>query len=350
MSHTKISEIGQFAFIDRITKDFPLSQPTSVLGVGDDAAILHYDGADDLLFSSELLLEGIHFDLAYTPLEHLGYKAAVITIMDIYAMGGVPQQLNLSLGITSRFSVEHIEEIYRGLRRAAEEYQFDLVGGDTSASVTGLALATSVVGRVAQGGAIKRSSARETELLCVTGDLGAAYMGLQLLERERQVFLDMRAEEVNPDFSGKEYLIERQLKPMVPLKPLRALRERSLIPTAMIDISDGLASELLQLAKSSKVGIRLWEDRIPIDYQTAALAEEMNLNVTTVALNGGEDYELLMSFPLEWHDQLREIEGLHLVGHVTAPSLGVAMVTRDGQEISLSAPGWVQEVEDHDEA
>lgn len=337
---TKISELGQFAFIDRITSRISIKQKSSKLGIGDDAAVLHNDGDMDTLISTDMILEGIHFDLAYTPLKHLGYKSVVMAISDIYAMGGVPTQILVSIGITSRFSVEDIEELYSGIILASEKYGVDIVSGDTSASVTGLLINMTSVGRVAKGKEILRSSAKETDLICLTGNVGAAYMGLQLLERERHVFLGKSGDEVEPDFSGKEYIIERQLKPEIPLATLNNIYSKNIQPTSMIDVSDGLASELLQIAKSSNVGIRIYEDKIPIDYETASMAEEMNLNVSTVALNGGEDFEMLFTVPLGMFDKIREIDNVHVIGHVTESSLGAAMIARDGSEIELRAQGF----------
>lgn len=340
---TKISELGQFAFIDRLTSTIKIKNESTILGVGDDAAIISNNPEFETLFSSELFLEGIHFDLAYTPLAHLGYKIVIASIMDIYAMGGDPTHITISLGITNRFSVETIEELYSGINLACERYNIDFVGGDSTASITGLSIATSVIGKVLKGRSIKRSTAKNTDLICVSGNLGAAYMGLQLLERERAVFLGEKGENVQPDFLGKEYIIERQLKPELPVDLINSIRLLNIPITSMIDISDGLASELLQISKSSNVGVRIYEDKLPIDYQTAVMAEEMNMNVVTVALNGGDDYELLFTAPLSMLDKLKEIKDIHIIGHITDKSLGNAMITRDGNEIELSAPGWVKQ-------
>lgn len=340
--NTSISKLGQFAFIDKITEKFPLNQGCSILGVGDDAAIIAPEKGFDIVVSTESILEGIHFDLAYTPLRHLGYKAVIIAIADIYAMGGIPTHITVSIGITSRFFVEDIEEIYEGIRLATQKYNVDLIGGDTSASVTGLILNITAIGKCIKDKHISRSNAKPTDLICITGDLGAAYMGLQLLERERGVFVGEKGDDIQPDFAGKEYIIERQLKPELPLNVLSQLAEKGIIPTAMIDVSDGLASELLQISKSSNVGIRLYEDKIPIDFVTANMAEEMNLNLTTVALNGGEDYEMLMTIPLGLLDKAREIDNLRIIGHITEPSLGAYLVTRDGNEIQLQAQGFTK--------
>lgn len=337
---TKISELGQFGFIDRITNDIKLTNASSKLGIGDDAAILNNDKELETLVSTDLLLEGIHFDLAYTPLRHLGYKAVVVAISDIYAMGGVPTQLLVSIGITSRFTVEDIEELYNGIKLASQKYNVDIVAGDTSASVTGLLLNMTAIGNVVRGKSILRSTAQPTDLICLTGNIGASYMGLQLLERERNVFLGQENEHIQPDFAGREYIIERQLKPEIPVSTLNDIYSMNIEPTSMIDVSDGLSSELLQIAKSSNVGIRIYEDRLPIDYETAAMAEEMNLNVSTVALNGGEDFEILFTIPLGMFDKIKEIKNVHVIGHITDKSLGAAMITRDGSEIELKAQGF----------
>lgn len=337
---TKISELGQFAFIDRITKQIKTNNKSSKLGIGDDAAVLSNDSDVDTLISTDLMLEGIHFDLAYTPLKHLGYKSVVVAISDIYAMGGIPTQLLVSIGVTSRFSVEDIEELYSGIILASERYKVDIISGDTSASVTGLLINMTAVGVVSKGKEILRSTAQPTDLICLTGNIGAAYMGLQLLERERNVFLGQDSENIDPDFLGKEYIIERQLKPEIPLDTLNEIYAMNIEPTSMIDISDGLSSELLQIAKSSNVGIRIYEDRLPIDYQTASMAEEMNLNVSTVALNGGEDFEMLFTVPLGMFDKIKDIDNVRVIGHVTDSSLGVAMIARDGSEIELKAQGF----------
>lgn len=339
MQRTEISDLGEFALIRRLTESLPLRRSSSHLGVGDDAAVITPTAGVQTLLSSELFLEGIHFDLVYTPLKHLGYKVVVATLADIYAMGGAPAQLTVSLGISSRFSVEDVEALYSGVRLACEVYGVDLVGGDTSSSLTGLTIATSVVGEVHPDALLLRSGAQPNDLICVTGDLGAAYMGLQLLEREKRVFAGEQGP-FTPDLEGYEYILERQLKPELNLGVLHALRERGIKPTAMIDVSDGLASELLHLAKQSSVGIRIYEERIPIDYQTISMAEALEMNATTVALSGGDDYEFLFTVPLGMMDVVREVEGVRFIGHVTAPELGCQLVLPSGQEIELRAQGW----------
>ncbi|MBR5102265.1 MAG: thiamine-phosphate kinase [Muribaculaceae bacterium] len=281
---TEISALGEFGLIDRLTEGIELKNESTHYGVGDDAAIIK-NGDKATLVTTDLLLEGIHFDLTYVPLKHLGYKAAVVNFSDIYAMNGTPRQITVSLGISQRFTIEHIEELYAGIRLACERYGVDIVGGDTSASVTGLLISITCIGDAKEEDVVKRNGAHDTDLICVSGDLGAAYMGLQLLERERQVSAGQP--DFQPDFAGKEYLLERQLKPEARRDIVEQLRDTGIKPTAMIDISDGLSSELLHICKASKVGCRVYEDRIPIDYQTAIMAEEFNMNLVTAAMNGG---------------------------------------------------------------
>ncbi len=335
---TEISRLGEFGLIERLTKDFPLRNVSSRLGAGDDAAILNF-GGEDVLVTTDLLLEGVHFDLRYVPLKHLGYKAAIVNFSDVYAMNGTPRQITVSLGISSRFTVEHIEELYAGIRLACEVYGVDLVGGDTSASVTGLVISVTCIGEAKADEVVRRSGAKPTDLICVSGDLGAAYMGLQLLERENKVAAGS-GRDFQPDFAGKEYILERQLKPEARKDIVAILREKGILPTAIMDVSDGLSSELLHICKASNVGCRVYEDRIPIDYQTAVMAEEFNMNLVTAAMNGGEDYELLFTVPLTDKEKIETINGVRMIGYVTKPELGAAMVTRDGSEIPVKAQGW----------
>lgn len=334
---TEISSLGEFGLIERLMKDFPLKHETSLMGAGDDAAVLDYSGDKELLVTTDLLLEGIHFDLRYVPLKHLGYKSAIVNFSDIYAMGGTPKQITVSIGVSSRFTVEHLESIYEGIRLACEIYGVDLVGGDTSASVTGLVISVTCLGECPKGEEIRRSGAKPTDVICVSGDLGAAYMGLQLLERENQV---AAGGDFQPEFTGKEYILERQLKPEARKDVVEALKEHGIMPTAMMDVSDGLSSELLHICRASNVGCRVYEDRIPIDYQTACMAEELNMNLVTAAMNGGEDYELLFTVKLADHEKVEKIPGIKMIGYVTEPSLGAALVTRDGGEIPIKAQGW----------
>lgn len=334
----EISEIGEFGLIDRITKDMPLRQTSTRKAVGDDAAIINYGPGRDTLVSTDLLVEGIHFDLTYVPLKHLGYKSIVVNLSDICAMNGTPRQVTVGIAVSSRFTVEHIEELYAGMRLACEVYGVDLVGGDTTASRSGLVIAVTVIGDCPEGKAVRRSGAHDTDLICVSGDLGAAYMGLQLLEREKVASAGQK--DFVPRFEGKEYLVERQLKPEARADIVAMLAREGIEPTSMIDVSDGLSSELLHICKSSDCGCRVYEDRIPIDYQTAVMAEELGMNLVTAALNGGEDYELLFTVPLHMHDKVSRMDGVHVIGHITKPELGCALVTRDGNEMELRAQGF----------
>lgn len=330
--------MGEFGLIGRLTENLPKENESTLCGVGDDAAVLHHPDDVDELVTTDLLLENVHFDLTYVPLKHLGYKSAVVNFSDIYAMNGTPKQITVSLGISSRFSLEHIEELYAGIRLACEQYHVDLVGGDTCASRQGLVISITCIGEARRDRIVYRNGARPTDILCVSGDLGAAYMGLQLLEREKVASAGNR--DFVPDFAGKEYLVERQLKPEARRDIVEALAAANIKPTAMMDISDGLSSELMHICNDSSVGCRVYEERIPIDYQTALMAEELNMNLTTAALNGGEDYELLFSVPLIDHDRVKAIEGVHVIGYVTEASEGCALVTRDNQEMRLRAQGW----------
>lgn len=336
-TQTEIATLGEFGLINKLTEQIKLVNPSTVKGVGDDAAVLDY--ADkQVLVTTDLLLEGIHFDLTYVPLKHLGYKAAVVNFSDIYAMNGTPKQITVSLGISKRFTIEHIQELYEGIRTAAEIYGVDIVGGDTSASVTGLLISITCIGEADKDKVVYRNGAKDTDLICVSGDLGAAYMGLQLLEREKVASSGQK--DFQPEFGGKEYILERQLKPEARKDVIKALADASIVPTAMMDISDGLSSELLHICKQSNAGCRIYEERIPIDYQTAVMASEINMNLVTAALNGGEDYELLFTAPLSAHEKLAQIDSIRIIGHITKPELGCAMITRDGNEMSLQAQGW----------
>lgn len=337
MQRTEIATLGEFGLIEHLTNDIQLTQKTSVKGIGDDAAVIDNTNKKTLV-TTDILLEGIHFDLTYVPLKHLGYKAAVVNFSDIYAMNGTPQQIVVSLGISKRFCVEDMEALYEGLKLACKIYDVDLVGGDTSSSLTGLTINITCIGYAEENQLVYRTGAQNTDLIFVSGDLGAAYMGLQLLEREKNVF-DGQAD-FQPDFAGKEYLLERQLKPEARKDIVKLLADNHIKPTSMIDISDGLSSDMLHICKQSKVGCAIYEERIPIDYQTALMAETFNMNVSTVALNGGEDYELLFTVPLSLHEQVSALQGIHLVGHITAEENGCYLITRDGQEMQLKAQGW----------
>ena len=334
---TEIDTLGEFGLIRRLTEDIKLENTSTRYGVGDDAAVLSYPDSE-VLVTTDLLMEGVHFDLTYVPLKHLGYKSAMVNISDIYAMNGTPRQMTVSLALSKRFSIEDMEEFYAGLKLACAAHHVDIVGGDTTSSLTGLAISITCIGDAPKDHIVYRNGAHETDLICVSGDLGAAYMGLQLLEREKKVFEGQQ--EVNPDFSGKEYLLERQLKPEARGDIIRKLAEHHILPTAMMDISDGLSSELMHICSQSHTGCRIYEERIPLDYQTAVMAEELNMNVTTCALNGGEDYELLFTVPLADNEKVSQLDGIRIIGYITKPELGLALITRDGQEFELKAQGW----------
>ena len=334
---TEISSLGEFGFVERLTKEIATVNKETVKGIGDDAAILQFSGDEEVLITTDLFMEGVHFDLTYFPLKHLGYKVVVANISDIYAMNGTPKQITVSLGISRKFCIEDIEELYSGIRLACEQYGVDIVGGDTTSSLTGLAISITATGTAPKGTAVRRSTAKETDLICVTGNLGAAYMGLQLLEREK---IATAGEDMQPDFAGKEYILERQLKPEARKEVVEKLREENIKPTSMIDVSDGLSSELMHICKQSNVGCRIYEERIPIDYQTAIMAEELNLNVITCALNGGEDYELLFTVPIADHENVAAMKEVRIIGHIVDSSMGLALITRDGVEMELKAQGW----------
>ncbi len=337
MGRTEISTLGEFGLIKHLTEKFEVKNESTIKGVSDDAAILDYKGKQTLV-TTDLLLEGVHFDLTYCPLMHLGYKSAIVNFSDIYAMNGQPKQITVSLGISKKFCVEDLEELYAGIRLACQKYGVDLVGGDTSASLTGLAISITCIGEGEKDKVVCRNTAKNTDLFCVSGDLGAAYMGLLLLEREKSIFKG--DEFTQPDFAGKEYIIERQLKPEARKDIIELLAKNNVVPTAMMDVSDGLSSELLHICKQSGLGCRVYEDRIPIDYQTAVMAEEFNMNLTTAALNGGEDYELLFTVPLACNDIVQNIPGIKVIGHTTDESLGCRLITRQGDEVDLKAQGW----------
>lgn len=334
---TEIATLGEFGLIRHLTDRLEIKNSSTITGVGDDAAVLEY-GNKEVLITTDLLLEGIHFDLTYVPLKHLGYKSAVVNFSDIYAMNGLPKQITISLGISKRFSVEDLDEFYAGLKLACDVYGVDIIGGDTSASLTGLCISITCIGEGEKGKVVLRSGAKETDLICVSGDFGAAFMGLQLLEREKKIYNGEK--DFAPDFTGKEYLLERQLKPEARKDIIEELRKLNIVPTAMMDVSDGLSSELLHISKESNVGCRIYEDRIPIDYQTALMAEQFNMNLVTAALNGGEDYELLFTVPLSDYDKVSEMKGVKIIGHITKPELGNYIEGRDGGEIELKAQGW----------
>ena len=337
---TEISSLGEFGFVERLTKDITTVNKETVKGIGDDAAILQFGSDEEVLITTDLFMEGVHFDLTYFPLKHLGYKVVVANISDIYAMNGTPKQITVSLGISRKFCIEDIEELYSGIRLACEQYGVDIVGGDTTSSLTGLAISITATGTAPKGTAVRRSTAKETDLICVTGNLGAAYMGLQLLEREK---IATAGQDMQPDFAGKEYILERQLKPEARKEVIEKLRSENIKPTAMMDISDGLASELMHICRQSGVGCRIYEERIPIDYQTAVMAEELNLNVITCALGGGEDYELLFTVPIADHEKVAAMKDVRVIGHIVSDTMGLALITRDGVEMQLKAQGWTSQ-------
>ncbi len=353
-----ISSLGEFGLIKHLTKDITPVNAATLKGIGDDCAVLSPEEGMQTLVTTDMLMEGVHFDLTYMPLRHLGYKAVMVNLSDIYAMGGSPRQITVSMALSKRFSVEDMEEIYGGMRLACEKHNVDIVGGDTTSSLTGLAISITALGVASKDSVVYRSGAQENDLICVSGNLGAAYMGLQLLEREKAVYnqqvreaqeqaqrTDANVDEAiaqipQPDFAGKEYLLERQMKPEARRDIVEHLRDAGVCPTAMIDISDGLSSELLHICEQSHCGCRIYEERLPLDYQTAVAAEEFNMNVSTCALNGGEDYELLFTVPLSANDLVSAIEDVKVIGYVTKPELGKALISRDGAEFPLKAQGW----------
>ncbi len=343
----EISELGEFGLIRRLTENLNNENPSTLKGVGDDCAVLKPTESTQTLVTTDLLMEGVHFDLTYVPLKHLGYKAVMVNLSDIYAMNGTPRQITVSLAISKKFTVEDIEDLFAGMKLACEKHHVDIVGGDTTSSLTGLAISITAIGEALPSDIVYRNGAKETDLICVSGNLGASYMGLQLLEREKAVYDAQNQNskfknqnDFQPDFSGYEYLLERQLKPEARRDIIEALAKANIHPTSMMDISDGLSSELLHICSQSNVGCRVYEDRIPLDYQTAAMAEEMNMNVTTCALNGGEDYELLFTVPLSDNDAINKIEDVKVIGYVTKESLGKVLICRDGSEFELKAQGW----------
>ncbi|WP_295439869.1 thiamine-phosphate kinase [uncultured Prevotella sp.] len=350
---TDISKLGEFGLIRHLTDNIKIKNESTIKGVGDDCAVLHYPDSE-VLVTTDMLMEGVHFDLTYIDMQHLGYKSAMVNISDIFAMNGTPRQLTVSLALSKRFKVEDLEQFYSGLRLACDKWGVDIVGGDTTSSYTGLAISITCIGEALKEDIVYRNGAKDTDLICVTGDLGAAYMGLQLLEREKSVYYqqvdearkknDKRAleslKDFQPDFAGKEYLLQRQLQAEARGDIIARFRELNIHPTAMMDISDGLSSELMHICKESNCGCRVYEKNIPIDYQTAVMAEELNMNVTTCALNGGEDYELLFTVPIGDHEKIEQMDGVKLIGHITRPELGQMLVTRDNQEFELKAQGW----------
>jgi thiamine-monophosphate kinase len=334
---TELYELGEFQLIDRLTQEIKIQNDSTAKGVGDDAAVIESTGKQ-IVVTTDLLLEGIHFDLTYHPLKHLGYKAVVVNLSDVYAMNAEPKQITVSVGLSKRFSLENVEELYSGIHLACERFGVDMVGGDTSSSLTGMVISITAIGEVSKEKICYRSGAKENDLICVTGDLGSAYMGLQLLEREKRVLEGNTG--MKPKFEGYDYILERFLKPE-PRKPLiDMLDEANLVPTSMIDVSDGLSSELLHICKSSKVGCRVYIDKIPIDQVTHKMAAEMSIDPVVAALNGGEDYELLFTVPIAMHDALSEMKGVTIIGHIVPENAGAMLVTPHGEEVSIRAQGW----------
>ncbi len=335
--HVKLSDLGEFGLINRLTEKIQLKNDSTLVGVGDDAAVLSYPDKK-IVVTTDLLTEGIHFNLMYVPLKHLGYKAVVVNLSDVYAMNATPKQITVSIAISSKFSLEAVEELYSGIHLACEKYGVDLIGGDTTSSLTGLTISITALGEATDDELVFRSGAKVNDLLCVSGDLGGAYMGLQLLERENEVF------KVNPNlqpqFEGYDYILERQLKPEARSDVKELLKTLNIKPTSMIDISDGLSSEVLHLCKASKVGCNIYEEKIPLDSQTKQFAEELSINPLVAALNGGEDYELLFTVPLESYELIKKEFDLTVIGHITPESEGANLITTGGSVIPLQAQGW----------
>ncbi len=334
---TDISTMGEFGLIKHLTKNIKLKHSSSCFGVGDDAAVLDYKSKKTVV-TTDLLVEGIHFDLTYTPLKHLGYKSISVNVSDVYAMNACPRQVTVSIAVSQRFSVENIEEIYEGIQLACENYNVDLVGGDTTSSLTGLCISVTAIGCAEKDELVYRKGAKPNDLICVSGNLGAAYAGLQLLEREKKIFEDNP--NVQPDLQGHDYILERQLKPEARKDIYEKLREMSIVPTAMIDVSDGLSSDIMHICEQSKAGCRIYEEKLPVDYQTHKMAEELNMNSSTFALNGGEDYELLFTVPLEKFKAIESMEDVKTIGHIMEANKGTCLIARDNTEIELQAQGW----------
>lgn len=333
----KITRFGDDGLVKRITRNFTCNNGSTVKGIGNDASVID-NGDRYTLVSTDLMMEGIHFNLTYFPLKHLGYKSVVRAISDIVAMNGTPSQLLVALGVSSRFNFEAIEEIYLGIKLACEKYNVDLVGGDTTGSLTGLTIGLTAVGSVEKSKLITREGAKPNDLICVTGDLGSAYMGLQILERERQIF--EKNEGIQPDLSGGDYVIGRQLKPEIPLTTLKSIIDADIRPTAMIDITNGLATEILELCSSSGVGCYLFPERIPVDYETTKFTEEFKFEPLMPALNGGDDFEMLFTVPLTDHEKIKEIKGVSIIGHITEKEDGKRLLGDDGSSVEITAPGW----------
>lgn len=334
---TELTELGEFGLIDRLSAGITLSNKSSVKGIGDDAAVIN-NGDVYTLVSTDLLVEGVHFDLTYTPLKHLGYKSAVVNFSDICAMNGLPQQLTVGLAVSSRFSVEAIEELYAGINLACEKYKVDLVGGDTTSSTSGMFLSLTVIGVVSANKVVYRNTANENDLICVSGDLGSAYAGLLLLEREKAGFIANPV--MQPDLEGYDYILERQLKPEARKDIVKLFAENDVLPTSMIDISDGLASDILHICHASGKGCAIYEERIPVDMSTITMCDSVKIDPTTAALNGGEDYELLFTIAPKDYEKIKTFAEVSIIGHITDNNAGTNLVTRSGQMVPLKAQGW----------
>jgi len=332
-----INDFGKFGLIKHLTENIKPENESTITGIGDDSAVI--DSGDKLtLVSTDLLLEGIHFNLVYTPLKHLGYKAVVRAISDIYAMNGTPGQVLVALGISTKFTVEHVEDLYEGIALACAKYKVDLAGGDITSTLTGMTLGVTSIGYAEKKDLVKRNGARENDLICVTGDFGAAFMGLQLLERERKLFVKEKV--AQPELTGYEYVIGRQLKPEIPVAVLEELKKEKITPTSMIDVTDGMASDLIHVCKLSETGCRIFYSKVPIDYETSKLAEEFNIDPMVPALNGGEDYEMLFTIPLDMAERIKMIPSVKVIGYMTASGSGYYIVGDDGSEVEISAQGW----------
>lgn len=333
----EISELGEFKLIHHLTKNIKLNHKSTIKGVGDDAAVLSHKN-EEIVVTSDLLIEGIHFDLVYTPLKHLGYKAVVVNLSDVYSMNAVPKQITVSIAISSKISLKAVEQIYEGIYLACDKYKIDLVGGDTSSSLTGMVISITAIGTAKKQNIVYRSGAKENDIICVSGNLGAAYMGLQLLEREKSVF--ETNPKMQPDFTGHEYILERFLKPEARKDIIDALKERNVKPTSMIDISDGLSSELFHICEQSETSCRIYDEKLPIDMETAEMAKEFNIDPTICALNGGEDYELLFTVSISDYEKIKDIEGVSFIGHICDKKERKEIIARDGTPIELLAQGW----------
>ena len=337
-SKTSISELGEFGLIDHLTQHIEITHDSTIKGIGDDAAVISSDPEKLKVITTDLLVEGVHFDLGYMPLKHLGYKAVMVNLSDVYAMNATAQHITVSIAVSNRFPVEALEELYEGIKTAARIYKVDIIGGDTTSSTSGMVISITAIGEVARDAAVYRDGAGENDLLVVTGDLGAAYLGLQVLEREKQVF--EANPNAQPELDNYTYLVERQLKPEARVDIPKLLGELDVLPTSMIDISDGLSSEVIHLCKNSKVGCNLYEDKIPLDPQVIATCEEFNMDSTTIALSGGEDYELLFTIKTKDFPKIKANPNLTVIGHMTPEKEGIHLITRANTKIPLIARGW----------